>query len=146
MPQDTRRTPASLPTAKPLTRALPLNGGITRRMGETCKRFGKNSGICRIVAGAGIRFFVCGVALSVGHFRRRCRLKRPGGDAAAFPSINIFAGSVRGGFSRAAADLFALIKNTAINRLKTNVPARSGGTRSGRFPAGLFALPFRFAP
>ncbi len=152
MPQDTQRTPASLPTAKPLTRALPLNGGgITRRMGGTCKRFGKKpqrlgGGICRIVAGAGIRFFVCGVALSVGHFRRRCRLKRPGGDAAAFPSINIFAGSVRGGFSRAAADLLALIKNTAINRLKTNVPAWSGGTRSGRFPAGLFALPFRFAP
>ncbi|ANW87088.1 hypothetical protein DE8669_0682 [Neisseria meningitidis] len=66
---------------------MPLNGGggITRRMGETCKRFGKNSGICRIVAGAGIRFFVCVCALSVGHFRRRlCRLKRPAGDAAAF--------------------------------------------------------------
>ncbi|PAX24610.1 ABC transporter substrate-binding protein [Neisseria gonorrhoeae] len=42
MPQDTRRHPAALPTAKPLARALPLNGGITRRMGETCKRFGKN--------------------------------------------------------------------------------------------------------
>ncbi|ENT0032205.1 hypothetical protein EFC85_04975 [Neisseria gonorrhoeae] len=46
----------------------------------------RDGGICQIVAGAGVRFFVCGVTLGVGHFRRRlCCLKRPAGDAAAFP-------------------------------------------------------------
>ncbi|ENX0840983.1 hypothetical protein D6L53_05875 [Neisseria gonorrhoeae] len=46
----------------------------------------RGGGICQIVAGVGVRFFVCGVTLGVGHFRRRlCRLKRPAGDAAAFP-------------------------------------------------------------
>ncbi|AHW75267.1 hypothetical protein NMA510612_0966 [Neisseria meningitidis] len=53
---------------------------------------------------------MCVCALSVGHFRRRlCRLKRPAGDAAAFSIDKHIFRTRSGGFSRAAADLFALI-------------------------------------